>query len=476
MGCQHTRLGQRPGDARGVMSTGGAAPSDIATASRGAHEPRPLVVVGHGPTSHAFLKSLRLQSPVEYQVTVLCEEPRPAYDRVRLTEYLQDRDSDRRDRMRLSLVSEAEMLGRGVRLVYGRGTAIDRHAKLVTVVTVAGAEEQLPYEVLVLATGSSCFVPPVPGLSLPHKANPLWPDDPASRPPGVFVYRTIEDLDRLIAAVERGASKAAVIGGGLLGLEVAGALRDLGLDCCVLESAPHLLSSQLNRAAGEMLAQKVADLGLTVHTEAVLDEVMLQDGRASSVRFYAAGASEPSEVEVQIVVVAAGVVPRDGLARGCGLALGRRGGVKVDSGLRSSDPSIFAIGEVAAIGLCTCYGLWAPGVEQAGALARVLAEGPGAARYEGSDLSTDLKLAGVPVAAFGRDAAFWAERQFDDGAQGVRHEDLYGEEAGVYAALPFSRRQPPARRHPGGRHAAVRRAARDLQKRWQSRQLVARWR
>jgi NAD(P)H-dependent nitrite reductase large subunit/NAD(P)H-dependent nitrite reductase small subunit len=142
---------------------------------------------------------------------------------------------------------------------------------------------------------------------------------------------------------------------------------------------------------------------------------------------------------VDIIVVSCGVRPRDELARGCGLELGGRGGVKVDANLRSSDENIYAIGEVAAIGGSLCYGLWAPGVEQADALVKNLVDGAGTVEYKGSDLSTKLKLLGVDVASFGRTLDFWFKRQFDGKDPEIKSLECSDEVNGTYRRLCFSK-------------------------------------
>ena len=290
-----------------------------------------------------------------------------------LTQYFADRDGDKHDAMKLSYWTETDLAEKDVTLVYGRATSINREAKTVSYVNVphGGAHKDvegiqaLSYDTLVLCTGSFCFVPPTPGFILPEKKNPEWPDDPASRPEGVFVYRTIEDLEALIAAVGKGAKRAAVIGGGLLGLEAAKAVYDLNLESHVLEMAPYLMPTQLNEAAGRALQRKIAALGIHVHAGVKIQEAVLSDGKVSGLRFTEQGATEPELLDVDLIVVSCGVRPRDELAKACGLEIGGRGGVKVDSNLCSSDPSIYAIGEVASIGGNFCYGLWAPGVDQA---------------------------------------------------------------------------------------------------------------
>merc|ERR1740116_214718 len=372
-----------------------------------------VLVVGHGPIGHSFIEK-PAERKAGFEISVLCEEPRPAYNRVMLTQYFNDRDSIKHDEMKLSYWTEALLKESGVQLIYGRAIAVDRDSKLVSYTdNKSGMTGSVAYDTLVMATGSYCFVPPTPGMVVPEKRNPLWPDDPASRPEGVFVYRTIEDLDSLIAAAKAGARRAAVIGGGLLGLEAAKAVYDLKMESHVLEMAPYLMPTQLNESAGRVLMQKIEALDIKVHAGVKILEVVHEEGKVVGIKVLEKGAEEPTTIEVDVVVVSCGVRPRDELAKGCGLEIGSRGGVKVDQGLRSSDPSIYAIGEVASIGGTFCYGLWAPGVEQADTLVKNLVGGPGASEYTRSDLSTKLKLLGVDVASFGRDEDFWMKRQFD---------------------------------------------------------------
>lgn len=402
-----------------------------------------ILIVGHGPISHSFIEKL-VERHVDFEITVICEEPRPAYNRVNLTQYFKDRDSEKHDQMQLSYGSEAELKEQGVTIVYGRATAIDRQAQTVTytspqkpdAVMDAGV---LPYDMLVMATGSFCFVPPVSGMTLPEKKNAQWPDDPASRPEGVFVYRTIEDLDGLLAASNSGAKRAVVIGGGLLGLEAAKAVYDLNMESHVLEMAPYLMPTQLDEPGGRVLTEKISKLGITVHAGVQIKEVVLSaEGKVQGIRLLEKGSEEPILLETDVIVVSCGVRPRDELARQCGLDIGARGGVKVDACLRSSDEKIYAIGEVASIGGSMCYGLWAPGVEQADALVKTMVDGDGSSSYLESDLSTKLKLLGVDVASFGRSADFWFKRQFDGKNPDIKMVTAVDSISGSYRCLCFS--------------------------------------
>ena len=331
------------------------------------HLRRTLVVAGHGMVAHRFVQAAIERGLTEtHDVVVIGEESRPAYDRVALTSWFEV-GADQ-----LSLLPEGEDDDPRVRLLLGRRVeSFDPETRTVLV----DDGQLLIYDELVLATGAAPFVPPVPGHDLP----------------GCFVYRTIEDLEAIRDAA-RGARSGAVIGGGLLGLEAANALRGLGLETHVLEMAPRLMAVQVDEAGGATLARHVEKLGLTVHTGAMTEQVLGE----TQVTGLALKDSEP--VEVDLVVFSAGIRPRDGLARDAGLALAERGGVLVDTQCRSSDPHVWAIGECAAPAGRT-YGLVAPGYAMAEVVVDAILGGPGS--FEGADLSTKLKLLGVDVASFG---------------------------------------------------------------------------
>mmetsp|Transcript_47884 Transcript_47884/g.113790 ORF Transcript_47884/g.113790 Transcript_47884/m.113790 type:complete len:1081 (-) Transcript_47884:201-3443(-) len=415
-----------------------------------------VLVVGHGPIGHAFIEKL-VERDAGFEITVLCEEPRPAYNRVMLTQYFNDRDGDKHDEMKLSYWTEKELEQKSVKLVYGRATKIDRESKSVEYLKVprlgdtasekstAASETasqdsaSVSYDILVLATGSYCFVPNTPGFTIPEKKNPSWPDDPASRPEGVYVYRTIEDLESMLAAAKTGAKKAAVIGGGLLGLEAAKAVYDMKMESHVFQISPYLMPAQLNEAGAKALERKITSLGISVHTGAQVQEAVLTDGKVTAIKYLAKGDSELTTIDMDMIVVSAGVRPRDELAKACGLELGHRGGVKVDTGLRSSDPSIFAIGEVASIGGDFCYGLWGPGIDQADALVKNLVDGDGSACYIKSDLSTKLKLMGCDAASFGYDESFWFQRKFDGKDPDIIQVEAKSMVTGSYRLLCFNK-------------------------------------
>lgn len=328
---------------------------------------------------HRFVEALRARDTEGlWRITVFAEEADAAYDRVGLTSY-----TESWDRTLLALPGNDYDGDERVRLVLNqRVIEIDRGTK--SVVTADGQRHD--YDALVLATGSYAFVPPVPGHDLA----------------ACHVYRTLDDLDAIRTDAQRAAqtSHAAagvVIGGGLLGLEAANALRQFGLRTHVVEMMPRLMAQQIDEAGGALLARMVGDLGIEVHvgtgTESI--EPVEHDDGTVSVRVRL---SDGEVVHAGVVIFAAGVRPRDEIARAAGLELGERGGVMTDLACRTSDPDIYAIGEVAAIG-GRCYGLVGPGYTSAEVVADRLLDG--VAEFGEADLSTKLKLLGVDVASFG---------------------------------------------------------------------------
>src|SRR6185295_2116265 len=326
-----------------------------------------LLVVGNGMVGHRFLESLPTDSP--FDVTVLGEEPRAAYDRVQLSAFFSGKTADD-----LSLVSPGFFANHGITLKLNeRAVAIDRGARRVR--TSSGLE--LEYDVLVLALGSFPFVPPIPGRDRPD----------------CHVYRTIEDLEAIRASAT-GARVGTVVGGGLLGLEAAKALRDLGLETNVVEFAPRLMALQVDDGGGGMLRRKIEALGVRVHTGKNTTSIVAGDIARHRMNF-----GDGSSLEADVIVFSAGIRPRDELARAAGLAVGERGGIVIDDQARTSDPTIHAIGECASYE-GRCYGLVAPGYQMAEVAARHIA-GEEAVQFLGADMSTRLKLMGVDVASIG---------------------------------------------------------------------------
>ncbi|MFC6632895.1 nitrite reductase large subunit NirB [Microbulbifer taiwanensis] len=357
-----------------------------------------LIVIGNGMVGHHFLEQLAARPEKElFDVTVFCAEPRPAYDRVHLSEYFAGRTIDD---LAMGKVEQYRDWGFEL-LLNDTAVEIDRDKKTVT--SASGTVKN--YDRLVLATGSYPFVPPIPG----HEHEKC------------FVYRTIEDLDAIRAASE-GGTVGVVVGGGLLGLEAANALKELGLEAHVVEFAPGLMSVQLDGGGSELLKNKIEDLGVTVHTSTATELIEEVDGRLR-MRFQGESKGE-RELLTDLIVFSAGIRPEDKLAKSAGLQLGERGGIAVDESCRTSDEYIFAIGECALYNNFV-YGLVAPGYTMARtALAQLCGETSEV--FTGADMSTKLKLLGVQVGSIG-DAHGRAE-----GAAAITFVD---EQSGVYKRM-----------------------------------------
>ncbi len=337
------------------------------------HSERPvLAVVGNGMVGLRFLEeAIERGLTTRFRVVVFGDEPRPAYDRVHLSAFFDDGDGD------LTLAGTDWYATNDIELRLGvLVTRIDTAARVLH----DDAGSALSYERCVLATGSAPFVPPISGT------------DAA----GVFVYRTIDDLQAMRAWATAGCATAAVVGGGLLGLEAANAMRNLGLHTTVVELASRLMAVQLDEGAGARLRTKVEALGIDVRTGLAAASVRTSpDGRAIGLDL---GGDEPP-LDADLVVFAAGIRPRDQLARDAGLEVGERGGVVIDDGCATSDPAVLAIGEVA----ChrgRVHGLVAPGYDMAAVAAARLAADTSAA-FEPAAPATKLKLLGIDVAVAG---------------------------------------------------------------------------
>jgi nitrite reductase (NADH) large subunit len=360
---------------------------------------RTIVVVGNGMVGHRFCERLTAHDGARrWRIVVFGEEPRPAYDRVHLTEFFSGRTPEQ-----LLLADRRWYAERHITLhLHERVVAIDREQRVVH--TARGGSEA--YDALVLATGSAPFVPSIAGVERP----------------GIFVYRTLEDLEAIQAWGVR-ARRAAVLGGGLLGLEAAKAVHDLGLETHVVEFAPRLMPRQVDGAGGDVLRRAIERLGVRVHV-ATQTESILGDDAVTGLRF-----ASGDELPADMVIVSAGIRPRDELARAAGIAVGERGGIVVDPALRTSDRHVFCIGESALVN-GMIYGLVGPGYEMAAVLAERLCGG--GVTFTGADLSTKLKLLGVDVASFG-DA--FADERLGTQARRVVFEDRL---RGVYQKLVLS--------------------------------------
>ncbi len=291
-----------------------------------------LLVIGNGMVGQRLLETLVTDAAGRYDIEVLCEEPRAAYDRVQLTSFFSGKSA-----ADLALAN-AEFFARyGITLhLNDRALSIDRVHKRV----LSADGRELSYDKLVLATGSYPFVPPLPGRERP----------------GCFVYRTIEDLEAIRAAAAN-SKIGVVIGGGLLGLEAGKALKDLNLETHVVEFAPRLMAVQLDDGGGRVLKRKIEELGVRVHTGKSTTEIVPGAETAHTLKF-----SDGTELATDLIVFSAGIRPRDELARACGLKVGERGGIVIDDRCQTSDPDVYAIGECALWG-GKVYGLVAPGYQ-----------------------------------------------------------------------------------------------------------------
>ncbi|MFD2176878.1 nitrite reductase large subunit NirB [Veronia pacifica] len=349
-----------------------------------------IIVVGNGMVGHRFIEEILEKTNREnIQLVTFAEEERLAYDRVQLSSYFGGKSAED-----LSLTSESHYQASGVQYFLNHQVIeIDRANKSVT--TDKG--ETLNYDKLVLATGSYPFVPPIPGNEQPH----------------CHVYRTINDLEA-IADSGKSSRVGTVIGGGLLGLEAANALRQMGLETHVVEFAPRLMAVQLDEGGGELLRHKIEDLGVSVHTRKATECITSGDHCRYKLVF-----ADGSELETDMLVFSAGIRPQDTLARQSGLDIGERGGIVIDDHCQTSDADIFAIGEC-ALWENQIFGLVAPGYQMARVAAAVLCGGDGA--FTGADMSTKLKLLGVDVASIGDAHAATPGAQtytLSDGLKGV---------------------------------------------------------
>ncbi len=327
-----------------------------------------IVVIGNGMVGFKFCRKITERQIPGLQLVVFGEERHPAYDRVHLSSYFEGKST-----ADLLLAPKNWYADNGIRLLLGDPV---HHISpgVQTVTSKSGITES--YDVLVFATGSSAFVPPMPGTDQK----------------GVFVYRTLDDLD-LMKSAARKARRAAVIGGGLLGLEAAKSCMDLGIaDTTIVEYAPRLMPRQIDQNGSEILQRQLLALGLKIRTNAYTTSIR-GDGQATGIGF-----EDGTSIPADMIVISAGIRPRDELAAAAGLETGSRGGIVVNNKMQASHANIYAIGECALYDH-TIYGLVAPGYEMADiAIDNILG---GDRSFGGFDMSTKLKLVGVDVASFG---------------------------------------------------------------------------
>ncbi len=328
-----------------------------------------LVAIGNGMVGHRFLEQMTAKG-ADWELISFCEEPRVAYDRVNLSGYFAGKTAED-----LSLVEPDFYRDRNVQMYIGdKAISIDLTNKTVT----SAQGVTVSYDKLVLATGSYPFVPPIKGNDLQ----------------GTFVYRTICDLEAM-AEYAKTCKVGVVVGGGLLGLECANALQNLGLTTHVVEFMPRLMPVQVDEAGGAVLKQKIEELGIGVHTGKSTTEIVGDEqGRVQKMQF-----ADGTELLTEMIVFSAGIRPQDELARQCGLKVGERGGIAIDEYCQTSDPDVYAIGECALYDN-RIYGLVAPGYRMAEVAADRLC-GLDSNSFMGADMSTKLKLLGIDVASFG---------------------------------------------------------------------------
>lgn len=357
-------------------------------------EKQKVVVIGNGMVGHQFIEYLLASDNADdYEITTCSAEPRLAYDRVHLSTYFSG--SSAAD---LALTEEDYYRNKRVNFILD-DKVVDINKSEKWIKTQSGRLK--PYDKLVLATGSYPFVPTVPGSDQEH----------------CHVYRTIEDLDKI--KVSGSQSKAGVvIGGGLLGLEAAYAIKGMGLETHVVEFAPKLMPVQLDDGGSKLLRDKIEKLGVNVHTQK--NTLEITDGKHYRYRL---NFTDGSHLETDMVIFSAGIRPQDELAKQCEIKLGHRGGIAIDDHCQTSDENIYAIGECAAWE-GRIFGLVAPGYQMAKVAVSQITGGQG--KFKGSDMSTKLKLLGVDVASIGDSIAR------TPGAKTYSYSDTSGE---IYKSL-----------------------------------------
>jgi nitrite reductase (NADH) large subunit len=330
-----------------------------------------LLIIGNGMVGHKCLETLVARGAhTHYQIATFCEEAQLAYDRVHLSEYFSGRSAED-----LSLVTPDFYEDHGITVYRGeRVETIDRQRQVV----ISQQGREIPYDKLVLATGSFPFVPPIPGRDRSH----------------CLIYRTLEDLEK-IANTAKDSRVGTVIGGGLLGLECANALKELGLETHVVEFASRLMAVQMDDGGAIMLQRKIEKLGVQVHLSKNTSDI----GPGNTCR-HRLNFADGDTLETDLLVFSAGIRPRDELAQPCGLDIGPRGGIVIDNHCRTSDTNIYAIGEC-ALWNGQIFGLVAPGYQMAKVAVDHLLEDATSSAFTGADMSTKLKLLGVDVASIG---------------------------------------------------------------------------
>ncbi|SLN44829.1 Nitrite reductase [NAD(P)H] [Aquimixticola soesokkakensis] len=329
---------------------------------------RRLVIIGAGMATGRLLERLLEAAPQTFEVTLFNAEPRGTYNRLMLSPVLAG------EKAFADIMTHGPdwYSARGVTCRFGeRVTAIDTDARLVS-----GEQGSVPYDDLVIATGSTPFIVPLPGAGLE----------------GVMAYRDVEDTQRMIDLGAVAGKRAVVIGGGVLGLEAAAGMAERGVDVTVIHNAGHPMNRQLDAEAGGLLAKALEARGITLCLGAASQEIL--GDSAGHVR--ALQLADGREIPCDLLVMAVGIRPATDLARAAGLEVNR--GVVVDAQMRSSAPDVYALGECTEFE-GTLFGLVAPLYDQAAVLAQVL-QGQEAA-FRITELATKLKVTGCDLFSAG---------------------------------------------------------------------------
>jgi nitrite reductase (NADH) large subunit len=328
-----------------------------------------VVVVGNGMVGHKFIDNLVSHADAEkYHVITFSEEPRLAYDRVQLSKYFSGSTAED-----LALTTPDYYNEKNIEFIL-KDKVVDLDFENKEVITASGRREA--YDKLVLATGSFPFVPPIPGNNGEH----------------CLVYRTIEDLEAITYSASQ-SKVGVVVGGGLLGLEAAAAIKAAGLETHVVEFAPRLMAVQLDEGGGKLLRRKIEALGVRIHTQKATTEIV-----AGAEARYRMNFADGSHLETDMILFSAGIRPQDELARKCAIKMGERGGISIDNNCLTSVKDVYSIGEC-ALWENKIYGLVAPGYHMAKVAVSHITGGSD--QFTGADMSTKLKLLGVDVASIG---------------------------------------------------------------------------
>ena len=329
-----------------------------------------MVVVGTGMAGAKIVEEVLGREPDRFAVRMFGAEPHGTYNRILLSGVLGGFHDP--DQLWLNPLDWYERHG----VFVHSGVKVETIDRANRVVVGGSGKVVEPYDLLVLATGSRPFVPPLEG----------------TRQRGVFVFRTLDDC-ATIGAYAQECDRAVVLGGGLLGLEAARGLLSHGLEVTVVEMAPHLMVQQLDPAGGALLKRKLEALGVRVLLGTATTHLLGDDGRVTGLRF-----QDGSTLETDMVVISCGIRPNVEVARDAGLSVERA--IVVDDQLRTSDPAVHAVGECAQH-RGKLYGLVDPIYEQARVLADVLTGAKPDAAYTGSRLATTLKVMGVDLTSMG---------------------------------------------------------------------------